>query len=222
MNKPSISVPKNQSSRDTDYDKVNHYFAGLMTPVEVLNAIANQPLAVQRRTAGHWVLSGDVSAEMFSLLRDASGRHFPLRLTGFKSSSGLAYCSLTHQVKNYQSRLILPLYYEKVQQMLEALTLSEKLTFSLGNNDEEQALLLPCPLKRTDLLPILAMATGTSNATKHEVLSELPFLLPEFCHPLRVPSLVRGITTRHVSVSLLLPSILNEYFNERFSEGALQ
>lgn len=222
MNIKSISIPKNQSGRDTDNDKVNHYFARLMTPSEVLKATTHQPVSVQKNTAGNWVLSGDVSAEMFSCLQKASGLHFPLRLTGFKSSSGLAYCCLTHQVKNFQSRLILPLYDEKVLQLLEALTQSEKLTFSLGNNDEEQALLLPCPLKRTDLLPILAMASGTSNATKHEVLSELPFLLPEFSHPLRVPTLVKGVKTGHVSVSLLLPSTLNEYFNERFSEGALQ
>ena len=222
MNKPSISVPENQSSRDTDYDKSSHYFARLMTPSEVLKATTHQPVAVQRKTVGNWVLSGDVSAKMFSCLQKASGRHLPLRLTGFDSSSGLAYCCLTHQVNNFQSRFILPLYDEKVLQMLEALTLSEKLTFLLGNNDEEQALLLPCPLKRTDLLPILAMASGTSNATKHEVLSELPFLLPEFGHHLRVPSLVKGVNTGHVSVSLLLPSILDDYFGAKLSEGALQ
>ena len=222
MNKPLISVPKNQSSRVTDNDKVNHYFAGLMTPVEVLKATANRPLAVQRRTAGHWVLSGDVSSKMFLLLRENSGVHIPVRMTAFKSSSGLAYCCMTQQVNSYQSRLILPLYDEKVLHLFEALTHSEKLTFSLGNNDTENALLFPCPVRPKELLPLLAMSVEIGTPVIHEVLSELPFLLPEFGHPLRVPSLVKGVNTGHVSVSLLLPSILNEYFNERFSEGALQ
>lgn len=196
------------------------YFARLMTPTEVAGATSRQPLQVRQKTEGHWVLCGDVSAPMFDLLKDVSSPHLPTRLTGFNSSGGFGYCVMTHQVLRHQNRFVLSLYDPAVRMLLEAITKSAKLSFMLGNDDGDNALLLECPLKPIEFMPLLAMSSEATLKEQRAALHELPILMATMCNPLQVPSLFSGVPVQHVSVSMLLPCILDEGFRAVLSKAA--
>lgn len=208
------------AARNSLNGQSSHYFARLLSPTEVAEATCRQPAQVRRKTDGHWVLCGDVSAPMFDLLKDVSSPHLPTRLTGFNSSGGFGYCVMTHQVLRHQNRFVLSLYDPAVRMFLEAITKSGKLSFMLGNGDGDNALLLECPLKPIEFMPLLAMSSEATLKEQREALQELPILLSTMGNPLQVPSLFSGLSVQHVSVSMLLPRILDEGFRAVLSKAA--
>ena len=121
------------------------YFARLMRPEEVAKATRNHPVHVQENIAGHWMLCSDVSKQMFGLLKQAPKRMFPTRLTAFRSSSGVCYGVLTHQISGHQHRFLTVLSDPSVRLFLQSMT-KERLGFMLGNDNSEEALVLECPL----------------------------------------------------------------------------
>ena len=193
-------------------EHATHYFARLMTPVEVADATLGQPPEVRQKTAGNWVLSGDVSASMFQLLKCVNAKQFPARLTGFNSPAGFPYVVFTHQVERYQHRFLLALTDPAVQEFLRSIADRGQLTFMLGNDDGTDALLLENPLLPAMVMPILEMAPEVNLATQRAALAELPCVQVVMGAPLQVPSLLKGYGVRHVSVSLLLPAALNEQY----------
>lgn len=190
----------------------NCYFARLMSPTEVAEATDRQPQRVKDKTRGHWALCGDVSTPMFNLLTEAPAENFPVRLTGFSTSSGGNYCVFTHQVQEHQSRLVVSLQDAPVKPFLESMSQSGKLLFMLGDDRGRQSLLVDCPLKPISFVPLLTMTVAVPLSEQQDTLVELPMVMESMTNPLQVPSMLRGYSVRHVSSSLLLPKILSDEF----------
>ena len=187
----------------------NLYFARLMSPDEVAAATTRQPPKVRELTKGHWVLSGDVSAQMYKLLAEVPKENFGVRLTAFTTPSSGSYCVFTHQVQQHQSRLILSLRDTSTKSLIDSLSSEGRLVFMLGNDYGDDSLLLDCPLKPISYLPLAAMASTVPSASEWELFQELPHVMELMLNPLQVPSLLRSIPVQNVSVSMLLPAILN-------------
>lgn len=197
-----------------------HYFARLMTPQEVADATLRQPPEVQRNTAGHWVLSGDVSTPMFQLLKRVRAKNFPARITCFSSPAGYGYVALTHQVENFQHRFLLSLTDPAVNKFLCSISNTGKVTFMMGNNDGWESILLPNPLLPNTFVPVLAMSPEVNAEAQRAALTELHCAQVVMGDPLQVPSLIEGLSVKHVCVSLLLPEILNEKFKRTVQQAA--
>lgn len=197
-----------------------HYFARLMTPQVVAEATLRQPPEVQRSTAGHWVLSGDVSAPMFQLLKSVRAKNFPARITCFSSPAGYWYMALTHQVETFQHRFLLSLTDPAVNKFLCTISNTGKVTFMLGNDDGWESILLPNPLLPNTFMPVLAMAPEMSIEVQRAALTELHCAQVVMGDPLQVPSLIEGLSVKHVCVSLLLPEVLNEGFKTAIFNAA--
>lgn len=197
----------------SDAKQPNYYFARLMSPEHVAEATTRQPTNVQRLTAGHWCLSGDVSAPMFELLCRASAKGFPVRITCFTSPEGFGYMAVTHQVESYQHRLVLALTDPAVHRLLKSVASTGKLTFLLGNNEGIDSMLLPNPLLPEAFIPALAMTPLEPVEVQRAALKELACVLTVMGRPLQVPSLLPEHSVKHVSVSLLLPDLLTETYD---------
>jgi len=180
-----------------------------MRPSEVDEATKNHPDQVRRLVAGHWTLCGDVSATMFNLIKKSRTDFLPTRLTGFRSTDGIAYGVVTHQVKGYQHRSVLCLYDPSVREFLQATT-KDRLFFMLGNDDGDEAVLLGSPLKPVEFIPLLAMSPDASVEQQRQAVFELPAMVEIMSNPLQVPCIPGCQPVKHVSVSLLLPGILGE------------
>jgi hypothetical protein len=220
MNKPKITHQPHAAKCYDVNGSCSHYFGRLMSPAEVAEATIQQPPAVKKVTDGHWALCGDVSTEMYKLIQKAQQLHFPMRLSGFSSSNGVAYCALSLQVQRNQCRFLLPLYDPSVRSFIAAMTRSEHLTLSLGNDDGDQALLLRSPLKPNEYMPLLAMSSEATLDEQMEAVQELPTVQAFMGNPLQIPSLFPGYSVQHVSVSLLLPSILKDCCEEALVKAA--
>jgi hypothetical protein len=175
------------------------YSSRLMCPEEVASATANQPPQVREATKGNWTLSGDVCPEMFALLGTSELTHFPVRLTGFRSSSGMTYGVLTHQIAHFQSRIVLHLSDPRVRQFLEAMA-ETSVVFMLGNDGTEQAVLVGSPLQPAMFLPLLAMTAEPLEDQSEALLEEIPLVMLEMGKPATIPSLTAGRSVHHVSV----------------------
>lgn len=219
MNRPSLPKESRASDQNPLSSQCSQYFARLMTPIEVARATARQPIQVRQKTEGHWLLCGDVSAPMFSLLREVPKQNFPTRLTGFNSPGGFGYGVITHQVLRQQHRFVLSLYDPAVRSFLESMS-KQQVTFMLGNNDGNDALLLENPIKPIEFLPLLAMNVEASLEEQRRAIQELPILMETMGNPLQVPSLLKEFSVQHVSVSFLLPGILDKSFRSALAEAA--
>ena len=206
---------KSASANTISPGKCIYTFARLMRPSEVAESTQSHPENVKVRVAGRWMLCGDVSTQMFSLLKDVSAPFFPTRVTGFHSPSGRGYGVLTHQVNGHglQSRFVLCLSDPHVREFLAA-TATEPVSFLLGNNNGNDALVLESPLKANELTPLLAMSQEFSKEEQKMELLELPLVLEAVTSLTQVPSLYAGQTVHQVNVSFLLPSILDENFRK--------
>ena len=205
------SYPNEVAANQFSKGQSSRTFARLMRPSEVAEATKNYPKEVQDRIAGHWLLCGDVSSKMFRLLKAVSTRYFPTRVTGFKSSTGYGYGVFTHQVGGHgiQSRFVMCLSDPRVREFLASMA-TDKVSFMLGNDCQNDALVLECPLNTREINPLLAMSYEATKDEQKEAMWELPLVLEAVTNRLQVPSLFVGQPVRQVDVSFLLPSILDE------------
>jgi len=157
---------------------------------------------------------------MFRLIQEAPKLLYPMRLSGFGSSHGVAYCAITLQAELHQCRFLLPLYDPSFRAFIEAMTRSENLTLSLGNDGSDKTLLLRSPMKPMEYMPILALSSEATLEEQREALFELPRVQAIMGKPLQIPSLMAGYSVQHVSVSLLLPAVLKECYQEALIQAA--
>lgn len=193
----------------SSHGKSSQTFARLMSPQKVSEATQFYPTEVREKVSGHWMLCGDVSSDMFQLLKKVSAESFPTRVTGFISTSGCAYGVLTHQVGVHQHRFVLCLNDPPVREFL-ASTSKDEVGFMLGDDDKPDAIILEGSIKHSEFVPLLALSPEGTNEERTKSLLELPLVKDAMLNPLQVPSLFKGTTVQQVNVSLLLPSILNE------------
>ena len=134
-----------------------HHFARLMSPAEVEIGTADSPEFTRERTRGHWVLCWDVSSEMYQELKTDSSPGSFVRITGFASPGGFNYWVMTHQAKTHQHRFILSLVDPNVKALLDCITTSGVLSFSMGNDGGDDALILGHPFAPEVFVPLLRM-----------------------------------------------------------------
>ena len=204
------TINSNQSTIEKLSPRSNSQtFARLMTPEKVNEATKCYPADVRERVAGHWMLCGDVSAQMFQLLKKVSSHHFPTRVSGFISTSGFGYGVLTHQVGVHQHRFVLCLSDPPVRKFL-ASTSKDEFGFMLGDDNQPDAIVLEGPIKHSEFMPLLALSQEGTTEERTESLLELPLIKEVMSNPQQIPSLFVGTTVQQVNVSLLLPNILDE------------
>lgn len=180
--------------------------ARLMSPEEVAGAIGHQPEEVRKHLGGRWYLCGDVSEEMYCLLKASLRSDTAMRVSGFTSPLGLRYAVVTHQLMGHAHRFLLPLYEAKVGDFLLAMR-GGSLGFSLGcEGGENAALLVPPPGGTDAFLPLLPMAEPLSGDMVPQVITELPLVIAALNNPEQVPSCRVGEQVVDVTVSALLPS----------------
>lgn len=196
-----------------------HYFARLMSPSQAAEATSKKPKEVREWTRGHWLLCGDVATSMFNLLKGVRRSNVSARFTGFTSSAGFSYAVLTHQVERSQHRFLLSLSDPAVRKLLESITTDGKLAFMLGNDDGEDALLLENPLKPIAFRPVLAMAPPSDYEVQRAAVQELADAQDLIGRPPQVPSIFQQYVVHHASVSLLLPTIVNDMFKDTMEKA---
>ena len=209
LQKNQKSQKRSAASQHPLTQTTSRYFSRLMRPSEVDEATKDYPDPVRKLVAGHWTLCGDVSATMFNLLKEPQTDYLPTRLTGFRSSDGVSYGVVTHQVQGHQHRSVLCLYDPSVREFLEATT-KDRLFFMLGNDDSEEAVLLGSPLKPVEFVPLLAMSLEATEEQQRQAVFELPAVVEIMSNPRQVPNIPGCPPVKHVSVTLLLPTILGE------------
>lgn len=176
-----------------------------MDPLEVEKAVENRPLAVGSWTKSKWYLCGDAKNELFSMFKAGFRESVAVRLTAYDTPAGGSYAVISHQIYGWTHRFVLPLYEPKVREMLLGLQ-SAELGFMFGNEGEEDAVLLHCPLGAPAFAPLLAKTNPLRNSTLEDVLAELPQVIRTMNKPNQVPSLRLGELVTDVSVSAVFPT----------------
>jgi hypothetical protein len=195
--------------------------ARLMDPLEVKKAIENRPSEVGSWTAGKWYLCGDVSSELFAMLKAEFCDAMAVRLTAFSTPAGGNYAVVSHQFFGWAHRFVLPLYEPKVQEMMLDMQKGE-LEFLFGNEGAQDAVLTRSPLSRAAFMPLLSMTNSLPKESLLEVFSELPLVISAMNQPRQVPSIRQGEKVKDVSVSFVLPSQAIKQFLSRNVPGVPQ
>jgi hypothetical protein len=179
-------------------------FAQILTPRDAAKVAVTYEKDVRDGVHGRWLLCGDVSSKMFSMLRDASPNGVATRLAAFNSSGGEAYAVVSHQVGSFQHRLIVCLYDPPVRQLLSAVCAGEPIGYMLGNQGAHLAVLVVSPHQPVAYAPLLAMARVKPAEAQDRALFELPDVVAAMSDVKQVPSLSRE-PVKTVCNSLLLP-----------------
>jgi hypothetical protein len=97
------------------------------------------------------------------------------------------------------------LFEPTVQRFFDSVSMGEKLTISIGKADSEAALLVPYPIRNSELLGVRKLTVSSNFSDRQKALTELPRLLPFLGSLDLIPSLIKRVVVKQVSVSLLHP-----------------
>ena len=214
-------MPRQATNQYSGHGEVSLSFAKLLSPNEISQVTKGQSERVQLETAGNWVLAGKVSAPMFKLLCDMRDWTIRFQVSEFLSSKGVPYVILTHQVGVYQSRFLIPVFDARACQFIEGLTNSFSLMVSLGNDALEEAVLLPFHLHPVDFLPAQAISTIASPEGQLDAVEELPFVVETARNHRFLPGIKGADPVQNVSVSLLMPEILGDYYEKLIHQAEM-
>ncbi len=181
------------------------YAGRLMSPEEVNAAIGTQPDQVIQEVVGCWTLCGDVSTGMFSALRAASVlRGATERVTAFLSPAGAGYAVLTQQLQGFQHRFLLPLFEPRIIAFVAAMN-RDSLVYSLGNDDDAEALVWRSTFGARDLLPLQAFCSPLAAESQGKVILEWARVVKTMTALKQVPSTTLGDVVHHVDLTILTP-----------------
>jgi len=176
----------------------------LRSPDEVAEALAERSEEERLRMGRRWLFCGSVAQDMFQVLRHEPVDSLHQRVTGFVSKAGAAYGVLTHQVRGYQHRLVLPLFDAEVQQAVLALT-REPFGFLMSRDGEEESLLLlRSSITGDNMQGLPGLRKEMSDAALAASIGELPDVVMAITGVEQIPSLLE-VPTHSVSVSFVLP-----------------
>lgn len=176
----------------------------LRSPDEVVEALAERSEEERLRMGRRWLFCGSVAQDMFQVLRHEPVDALHQRVTGFVSKAGAAYGVLTHQVRGYQHRLVLPLFDAEVQQAVLALT-REPFGFLMSRDGEEESLLLlRSSITGDNMQGLPGLRKEMSDAALATSIGELPDVVMAITDVEQIPSLLE-VPTHSVSVSFVLP-----------------
>lgn len=189
----------------SDDERRLFYPASILTPEQVLKTTEKYPENVRAQVLGNWFLCGDLSEAMFDLVKANWPGDLSIRITAFASPIGVYYGVVSHQTKGYAHRFVLPLYEPGAAELLKSIQLTPFM-FMLGRDEEDEAMVLPCPLPGRDFAPLLALCRRPLNEHLLDAVAELPKVISILKEPSQVPTSVRGQEVTHVDVSVLLPT----------------
>jgi hypothetical protein len=190
-----------------------HYFARLMSPSEVVEATANQPEPVRGLINDRWVLCGDVSEQMFSMLQGSTEGSFPTRVTGLSTKDGAHYAVISHQIFNWQHRFLLPLYDEYVQAFIDVAA-KGKIAYMLGNDGASEAIVFDNIVPSRGFVPVAAMCKPMTQEAQEDAMLEMSFIIDELSQPGKIPTLLESHAVKYVSVSAVMPQVLRHVLHE--------
>jgi len=191
----------------------SHYFARLLSPAEVVEATANQPAAVQSMTNERWVLCGDTSEQMFSMMQGSSEKTFATRLSGMSTKEGAHYAVISHQIFNCQHRFLLPLYDERVQAFIRDAT-TGRIAYMVGNDGASEAIVFDNLITARSFVPVAAMCKLMDEVAQEDAMLEMSFIIDELSHPGKIPTLLVQHPVKYVSVSAIMPQVLTRVLHD--------
>ena len=181
------------------------YAGRLMSPAEVNGAIGTQPDEVIQKVSSCWTLCGDVSRGMFSALRAASVLCGATeRLTAYLSPAGAGYAVLTQQLQGFQHRFLLPLFEPRTASFVAAMS-RDSLVYSLGNDDDVEALVWRSTFSARDVLPLQVFCSPLVAESRQEVILEWARVVKTMTALQQVPSTTLGEVVHHVDLTILTP-----------------
>ena len=202
----------------------SHGFALLSPPSERPAHAWSLKMAKTNPLSHHWVLRGEVSAKSFSTFSEAaldamtSQENLSTGYSFLETSTVFPFLIIVHQVSEHQHRFLLLLRDPQVQAFLKALMSQggdhERVGFEFVNRDDSSGVVLQM---RSQMLPSdipadLELAGMAGNGPAQECtaipLGDLATVIALAGHPDLVPSLCSDAVTRHISVSILLPTQL--------------
>jgi hypothetical protein len=203
MNQKEMRAPANRSLADDE--RRLFYTASILTPEEVADRTERYPEKVRSVVTGNWFLCGDLSEQMFDLVKADWPGDLSIRVTAFASPIGVYYGVLSHQAKGHAHRFVLPLYEPSAGELLKAIQ-QTPLMFMLGRDEEVEAMVLPCPLPTRDFAPLLGLCSQPAREQLRDAVAELPNVISVLKEPAQVPTAIHGREVTHVDVSVLLPT----------------
>lgn len=203
MNQKEMRAPVNAAISDDE--RRLFYTATVLRPDEVAARTERYPEKVRSVVRGNWFLCGDLSEQMFDMVKTDWPGDLSIRATGFASPIGVYYGVVSHQSKGHAHRFVLPLYEPSAGELLKAIQ-QAPLMFMLGRDEEEEAMVLPCPLPTRDLAPLLALCSQPAREQLRDAVAELPNVISALKEPAQVPTAIHGREVTHVDVSVLLPT----------------
>lgn len=180
------------------------YVGEVRSPDDLAEVLAERSNEERVRLGHRWLFCGNVEPDMFEVLREEPVDSLHQRVTGFVSKTGAPYGVLTHQVRGYQHRLVLPLFDSEIQQAVTAVS-QEPFGFLLSKDGaEESLLLLRSSVTGDNLQGLPGLRREVSDAELPAMIAELPDIVMAITDAERIPSLVEQ-PTQSVSVSFVMP-----------------
>lgn len=181
------------------------YFGRLMSPAEVSAAIQSRAEAERRAIGAPWTLCGDVTRDLFDLLRSSKLLDRATeRITAFRSPEGANYAVFTNQIGAFQHRFLLPLYDDAAMTFVEDLTRC-RLAYSLGGDDTSEAVLWWSQLLPHEVLPLQALCGQLPPEHEGRVAQEYPSIVRAMVNAAQVPSTRADVAVKYVTVAAVPP-----------------
>lgn len=181
------------------------YPASILTPDEVVKRTEKYPEKVRSAVHGKWFLCGDFSQQMFDIVKVDWPGDLSIRLTAFASPIGVYYGVLSHQVRGFAHRFVLPLYEPSAGDLLRGIQ-QAPLMFMFGRDEEVEAMVLPSPLPSRDFAPLLGLFSRPGREQLLDAVAEMPSVISTLREPSQVPTAIPEREVTHVDVSVLLPT----------------
>ncbi|QDZ26602.1 hypothetical protein [Noviherbaspirillum sp. UKPF54] len=190
----------NANKESSPYQAPALYLGRLMSPKEVLAATSDRT-GIPHNVRRSWTLCGDVPETFWDTLKN-DPRLVGLRASGFTTPSNTAYATFTVQVRDYQTRFLLPLGDEKVSTFIE--DAQAGIWLSLGRNEGNDALLHQFVLTPAELAPLATISRRCRPPHWQYALAELEQVTCKALELDLIGSALPGFIVNHVAVNLVL------------------
>ncbi|MDI1270537.1 MAG: hypothetical protein PSV40_15725 [Polaromonas sp.] len=178
--------------------------AVLLNPVEVNVAFKDYPSEARHKLKGLWMLVGAVNEEMYSAFKANAGIDIAAQFSAFPTPAGAAYGVVTCQVGPHQHRFVLPMFNQKVVELLASAT-KESLNIYLESAGElREGMLYDCRLTLKQFMPARAMSRALDHRKQKDFVREFPSVISEMLTLDLMPSL-NSEEVCGVDVSVLMP-----------------
>ena len=185
-------------------NKSRIHTAVIFSPAEVEFNFRDFTDEARARIRGRWMLAGAVNDALYSSLEANEGADMAAELVILPAPSGATYVVLTCQLGEMQHRFVLPMYEQKVVELLTAAT-KEPLSIYLENTGPlTQGIAYDCPLPCKHFENARTLRQAIDASKKVDFIIEFPAVVTALVSIDAVPSL-NGGCVRDVDASFFLP-----------------